>query len=143
MTTRLARPGRPTDAEGIGLLSLEECERLLAEHYVGRIALIIDGRPQIYPMNYRYAPGVLVLRTRPGTKLAGLANGTPVAFEIDGLDEEYRSGWSVVVHGEADIVPAEAVAEEVRHRPLRPWARGQRDLWVKISPASVSGRVIV
>jgi uncharacterized protein len=142
MRTDLTRPDRPTDTGGLGILAVQECERLLAEGYVGRLAVIIDGRPRIYPMNYRYEPGMLILRTAPGSKLAGLANGTPVAFEIDGLDGEYRSGWSVVVQGTAEIVPPSAVADHIRWRPLRPWARGDRDIWVRVAPATVTGRII-
>lgn len=77
MRTDLTRPGRPTDTGGLGILAMDECERLLAEGYVGRLAIIIGGRPRIYPMNYRYEPGLLILRTAPGSKLAGLAIGTP------------------------------------------------------------------
>jgi maleylpyruvate isomerase len=44
----------------MALLSLDECERLLVAHYVGRLAVVIDGHPRIYPMNYRYRDGVLV-----------------------------------------------------------------------------------
>jgi uncharacterized protein len=138
----LATADRPRDRAGMALLSLDECERLLVAHYVGRLAVVIDGHPRIYPMNYRYHDGMLVLRTGPGSKLRGLSTGAPVAFEIDGLDDTFQRGWSVVVEGPAEIVPHWELEQELRRRPLRPWVDGERDHWVRVRPAAVSGRVI-
>ena len=142
METPRATTDRPRDHAGMRLLSMDECEQLLGDHYVGRLAVIVDGRPKIFPMNYRYHDGVLVLRTGEGSKLRGLSSGTPVAFEIDGVDDTFRNGWSVIVEGRAEIVPHWEVEEEVRRRPLRPWVPGERDHWIRVRPAAVSGRVV-
>ena len=32
-------------------LSRDECERLLASHNVGRLALVVDGQPHLLPVN--------------------------------------------------------------------------------------------
>jgi nitroimidazol reductase NimA-like FMN-containing flavoprotein (pyridoxamine 5'-phosphate oxidase superfamily) len=33
-------------------LSSDECHRLLAEHHVGRLAVVVGGQPVIFPLNY-------------------------------------------------------------------------------------------
>lgn len=142
MDTPRSTTERPRDHAGTGVLSVEECERLLEDGYVGRLAVIVDGRPKIFPMNYRYHDGALLLRTGEGSKLRGLSAGTPVAFEIDGIDDSFRNGWSVVVEGPAELVPYWEVEDEVRRRPLRSWVPGARDHWVRVRPAAVSGRVV-
>jgi uncharacterized protein len=135
-------PDRARDQTGTALLSHAECERLLEENYVGRLAVVVDGRPRIYPMNYRYYEGALVMRTGEGPKLRALSTDPPVAFEIDGFDDTYQHAWSVVVEGSAEVVGYEEVEEDLRWRPLRPWAGGERDHWVRIRPDTISGRVI-
>ena len=50
-------------------LSEPECLELLAQQTLGRVAIVVDGRPQIFPVNYAMYGDVIVLRTAPGTKL--------------------------------------------------------------------------
>src|SRR4051794_17545606 len=63
-------------------LSEVECLRKLAAHHFGRLAIIVDGRPLIFPVNYAVCNRVIAIRTAPGTKLT-YAPGAQVAFEID------------------------------------------------------------
>ena len=48
---------------------------------------------------HRYYNKTIVFRTVPQGVLSQLARRTNVAFEIDGLDERARTGWSVAVRG--------------------------------------------
>ena len=64
-------------------LTEDECLRLLANHGLGRIAVVIEGQPLIFPINYALSGRHIVFRTDAGTKLFG-AEGHRVAFEIDG-----------------------------------------------------------
>src|SRR6516225_6408037 len=79
-------------------LSAGECLELLATHRFGRIAVVVDGRPVVFPINYALEGDSVVFRTAPGTKLSGAALGH-VAFEIDGVNEATQTGWSVIVQG--------------------------------------------
>ena len=63
-------------------LSESECLRLLRRHSLGRIALVVDEKPQIFPINYALQDRIIVFRTAPGTKLS-YAPSSNVAFEID------------------------------------------------------------
>lgn len=122
-------------------LSLEECERLLGENHVGRLAVVVEGRPVVFPVNYEYAEGRIAIRTDPGIKL-GAAALSSVAFEIDAIDTELRSGWSVLVQGfSQDITEAiDDVSEIVRTLPVDPWAAGEKEHWIRIEPRFISGR---
>ena len=119
----------------------EECLRLLADNQVGRLAVSVQGQPIIFPVNYVLDGDVVIFRSDPGTKLnaAGLAR---VAFEIDHVNTELKSGWSVVVQGIGRYI-TDAVDESSERRrslPLDTWAPGERENWVEIVDPQISGR---
>jgi uncharacterized protein len=132
-----------TDASVLGMqrLDLEECLRLLAIEDVGRLALVQGGTPAIFPVNYVLDGTAPVFRTDPGTKLSH-GPGTTVCFEIDGLDREARSGWSVVVTGVLEAIDDTDPA--TRHRvhtlPVRPWGGGEKASWLRVVPGLITGR---
>jgi uncharacterized protein len=68
--------------------------------------------------------------------------GSRVAFEIDGADETARTGWSVVVRGEAVEVTDPAELARLRKLPLDPWAPGAKTHYVRVLPAVLTGRRI-
>ena len=69
---------------------------------------------------------MVVFRTDEGTKLDAAARGSGVAFEIDGTDEAARTGWSVVVRGEATEVTDPAELARLRKLRLSRGRRGPR-----------------
>jgi uncharacterized protein len=135
---------RSESVDPLEVMSREDCESRLRSGYLGRLAVNVDGAPMIYPMNYRYVNGAVHLRTRAGARLAMIvAEGpVPAAFEIDRVDETYHTGWSVVVRGRLEIADEETIRDVLRAQPLRPWAAGQRDYWLRLSAAAVSGRAV-
>jgi uncharacterized protein len=124
-------------------LAEEECLQLLASRSVGRIAVVRDGRPHIFPVNYVLEGRTVGFRTDPGTKLAGAVLGL-VAFEIDDTDPLYHEGWSVVVEGVGREVTGglDKISEQVTARHLEPWAAGAKEHWVAIFDPEISGRRI-
>src|SRR5688572_21723558 len=78
------------------LLPPAECWRLLGEHRLGRLGLVVDGEPVILPVNFVVHQRSIVFRTAGGTKLDAATDWPAVAFEIDGTEGE-RGGWSVLV----------------------------------------------
>jgi uncharacterized protein len=123
-------------------LGREECLALLGQGRVGRLAVVIEGQPHVVPLNYAVdAEGVVVFRTAELTK-ATEASLSKVAFEIDEIDLEHHTGWSVAVHGRGlNITNAiDAESERLRRLPVRPWAPGQRDQWFRITPSEITGR---
>lgn len=122
-------------------LSAPECLDLLRSHHLGRIAVIVDGRPIIFPVNYTLDGEAVVFRTDTGTKLSGAAMGR-VAFEIDSGDEATRTGWSVIVQGVgSEITTAlDHRSEQLRQLEIEPWVPGDRGRWVEILPQEITGR---
>lgn len=122
-------------------MSEAECWDALRAHGLGRLAVVVDGAPVIYPVNYRAGEGAIVFRTAPGEKLS---HGPlrPAAFEIDGFHEPTLTGWSVVVKGVLREVTeaADARAEGYRRLPVAPAAPGQREHWLALYADSVTGR---
>lgn len=129
--------------EGLELLSEEECLRLLGTQTVGRVGVSMGALPAIFPVNFRLLDGAIVFRTGEGSKLSAAARGSVVAFEVDEHDPELRSGWSVLVVGEAEVLDDPDVALRVLDGGPEPYAPGRRVAIVRITPGFVSGRRIV
>jgi len=85
---------------------------------------------------------MVVFRTDEGSKLDAACRGSRVAFEIDGTDAAARTGWSVLVRGEAIEVTDPAELARLRKLPLDPWAPGAKTHYVRILPAALTGRLI-
>ena len=86
----------------------------------------------------------IVFRTAPGSKLTAADNELPVAFEVDGFDEDRRTGWSVVIGGKATTVEEPAQLARLDMLGVSPWAGlAERTHWVRIRPYSMTGREII
>ena len=123
-------------------LSVEECHTLLKRHHLGRVAIIDGGLPMILPVNYVIDDGSVVFRTDSGGMLDAATSHAPVAFEIDGIDEPNRAGWSVVVRGTADPVTDPSELTRLREIPLVPWAPGAKPNYVRVLGEQITGRRI-
>jgi len=125
------------------VLSSIACERHLQSETVGRVAVMVDDHPEIFPVNYVVDErGDIFFRTDPGTKLHAAATAPTLAFEIDGFDEEREIGWSVLVVGQARWLGRPQDIAKVRSLPLKPWAAGEKANVVRLSPAKITGRQI-
>jgi nitroimidazol reductase NimA-like FMN-containing flavoprotein (pyridoxamine 5'-phosphate oxidase superfamily) len=124
------------------ILGTEACWDLLGSTPAGRLAVVTDNRPEIYPVNYATDDHTIVFRTEVGSKLAALDGNPNVCFEIDGLDVATRSGWSVLVQGRAAAVRTPEELRAVHALPLEFWAIGDKPNFVRITPTVVSGRRI-
>lgn len=119
-------------------LTREECLRLLAARRIGRLAFIQRaGVPLILPVNYVFADDAVLIRSGPGPKMQAAERGDLVSFETDDIDEESRSGWSVVVTGRASRVRGESRSDEPQPQP---WAPGPRCHLIRVPASRISGR---
>jgi uncharacterized protein len=115
------------DEAGSGVTDLpaNACWALLRTQEVGRLAVSIADRPEIFPVNYVVDHGTIVFRTAEGTKLAGAAQ-RDVAFEADGYEPDTGEAWSVVVKGRADEVSRGHELLDTTDLPLFPCSPGTR-----------------
>jgi len=119
-------------------LAENECWELLRTQQVGRLALIVDERPVIFPVNFAVDQGTIVFRSAEGSKLDTLADRPHVAFEIDGLLD--GEAFSVVVTGQGTEIEARDELIDALELPLYPWNPGPKHHFVRIVPESVTGR---
>lgn len=126
---------------GLEELDRDECLRLLAHAPLGRLAVVVGGRPLIFPVNFTLDGDAVVLRTDSGTKLHGARNG-PVAFECDGTDGEYHTGWSVLLHADAEEVRNPLEIARLERLPLGPWCPRPKPIWLRLRSRSITGRRI-
>ncbi len=131
------------DAQRLEELDRATCVELLAHHrMVGRLGIVVDGRPVIFPLNYLYEDEAVVFCTAGGTKLNAIAGGADVAFEVDDSVPLRHGGWSVLVRGHAEVITDPSEVARLRRGPLHPWAKGARANWVRIRVDEISGRRI-
>jgi uncharacterized protein len=130
------------EVQELQALSPQECERLLARTTVGRVGISMRALPVVLPVNYAMLDGDVVIRTGEGTKLDAALAGAVVAFEVDHVDPIYHEGWSVLLQGRAAEIADPHDIERARALPLRPWAPGTRDRYIRIPAEVISGRRI-
>jgi len=119
------------------------CDRHLRSETIGRVAVIVDGHPEIFPVNYAIDErGDIYFRTDPGSKLSAVATAPTIALEIDGIDEDNQLGWSVLVVGTARWIGSPEMQAHARTLPLQPWAAGEKANIVRLAPNKITGRRI-
>ena len=123
-------------------LTRTECEQLLRSSAVGRVAFTDGALPQIMPVNYALDGTSVVFRTTANGRLAQCCRDAVVAFEVDDIDPETHSGRSVLIVGDAAAVTNESEVVRVRQLPFAPWAGGERDHYIRITPGIVTGRTL-
>ena len=125
-------------------LTTAECLAHLRTKEFGRLAVIVDGAPDVYPVNYVMDGDAVVIRTEPGSGVDGSILQR-VAFEADEIDDESHEGWSVVVRGVVREVTdaVDAPSKRARSLPLTPWAPGRKGEWIKILDTTIVGRRLV
>jgi len=122
-------------------IAYDECLSLLRGSSVGRVAVVIQDMPVMFPVNYCLVEtsGLtwVAVRTRPGS----IIDRAPmqVAFEIDNIDSLHHQGWSVLVRGTLHHVDPDAADFRDRFDP-HPWLTDERDAWLVIQPFTISGR---
>lgn len=137
----------------IRALSADECQALLAQHHVGRLAYAYKQRVDIEPLHYVADGEWLYLRTAHGTKVSMLEHQPWVALEVDDIRSMFE--WeSVVVHGSVQVLDAhdgpdagakwQHAVDTFRRIVPQAFAAGdptpQRDVMLRVHMSHVEGR---
>lgn len=130
-----------TGSSGMEVLDEQQCVALLSATQVGRIGIVADGQPLVFPVNYVFDGRSIIVRTDVGTMLSG-ASLALVAFEIDSFDTDQRSGWSVMVQGVGhDITDAvDRTSEHLQTVEVLTWAPGSKPFLLRIDARTITGR---
>ncbi len=122
----------------------QDCAALLASSSVGRVGVVVEGRPEIFPVGHVYddVTGCVLFPTNDGTKLHSALDWPYVAFEVDGIDPDGDTAWSVLMVGRAEVLDdEEAIARASKARHMS-WRGGDRVTWLKVVPSKLTGRRI-
>ena len=135
------RAGASTPSPTVLPLCEEQCWKYLRGQQLGRLAIVMAGRPEIFPVNYAVGEKSIVFRTAPGTKLAH-GPGSVACFEIDGYQQHAREGWSVVAVGQLEEITDAGDARSLALRQLRvdPMPPGAKLHWIALHAEHVTGR---
>lgn len=123
------------------VLDDDECRRLLVSGVFGRVAVTTPDGPHIVPVNYSVVEDSIVFRTTPYSILGTYAQNTQMTFEVDHVDYEYHTGWSVVATGRGEAISEahQLGAISSQWRP-HPWAAGSRSMYFGLRWTALSGR---
>lgn len=134
-----ARPQGPPQFEA---LEPKACGDLIADGGVGRFVFSSERGPVALPVNFAVLDGDVVFKTAPGTSIEqGVADGA-ASFEVDHLDEALAEGWSVLVSGRARVLTDRRELARAAALEIDTWAGEDRDVYVRLETAEVTGRLI-
>ncbi|GEL18135.1 pyridoxamine 5'-phosphate oxidase family protein [Pseudonocardia asaccharolytica] len=118
----------------------DECLRLMASGAVGRVVFTDFALPAAHPVNYILDGEEVVFRTGTGSKLAVATRNAVVGFQVDEIDEDSRTGWSVLGVGVAYEVTEPGRLVDLAGRMPTPWAPGRIAHTIAIPLQQLSGR---
>jgi nitroimidazol reductase NimA-like FMN-containing flavoprotein (pyridoxamine 5'-phosphate oxidase superfamily) len=127
------------DRNGMEVLGRDECLRLIAEAPVGRVAMVVGGVPVVLPVNFALLQGDVVFRTGTGTKLVAAVERSALTLEVDSIDVDTRTGWSVLVTGGASEITRPDELAAAAALDLQSWVPGL-GRYIRIRSVAVSGR---
>jgi nitroimidazol reductase NimA-like FMN-containing flavoprotein (pyridoxamine 5'-phosphate oxidase superfamily) len=122
------------------VLTRDECLALLPTVPVGRLVYTHHALPAVVPVNFVVDGNEILVRTGYGSSLAAAVRQSVVAFQVDDIDRELETGWSITVTGPAREETDDRELARLSALPLRPWAAGVRDHFLKIGVELVHGR---
>ncbi|MFD0274635.1 helix-turn-helix domain-containing protein [Kitasatospora sp. NPDC127111] len=137
-------PGQQSASRHPALMKLtaRECWDRIGTHGIGRIALPVQPGPAVFPVNYIVDGRTVLYRTDP-RGAAAAEDSIEVSFQVDHIDEHHRDGWSVLITGTAEHVTDPETIRHLADQPgAQPWAGGVRSLWIRVTPAHITGRQI-
>jgi nitroimidazol reductase NimA-like FMN-containing flavoprotein (pyridoxamine 5'-phosphate oxidase superfamily) len=125
------------------VLTPARCRELLAPGGAGRFLFVCDRGPAAVPVNYGMLGTDIVLRTSESGRVAAAARpGSLVSFSVDRIDDALAEGWSVLASGDAAVLPGPAGRAVSARLGIEPWAGGQRDIVIRLTPREITGRRI-
>ena len=117
-----------------------ECWERLQHAEIGRLLISVSALPLAFPVNYRLVERRIIFLTAPGTKLTAAVSEAVVGFEVDQVDSEAQTGWSVMATGVARVVDDPTQIDALRGLGIRSWLSTPTPHYVAIAIEQFSGR---
>ncbi len=120
----------------------EVCSALIDEAVLGRLGVVVEGRPVVFPVAHVIIDDDIIFPTNRGTKMHAALEWPWVGFEVDAVEGAWESGWSVMVSGRAEEVTDPDVIRRAVAKRTSPWRTGTEVLWIRVVPMTITGRRI-
>lgn len=143
-------PGQRAAAKNpvLETLTIDQCKAHVAAGGIGRFLFDDPGRgPIAIPVNYKIDGDDVIFRTSGSSGVGAemrvnAALGQRVTFDVDHLDDALGEGWSVLLSGTAHIITDPFELDRAKALEIEPWAGGDRDVYVRLTPVEITGRRI-
>jgi hypothetical protein len=126
-------------------LDESQCLTLISPTGIGRIGYRSRYGPAVLLVNYTLHRGAVVFGTGEHGPLdedlrcQAEQPGCAMALEIDDVVPAASQGWTVLIQGPARRLTVAEEEDAVRYTRIEPWAPGERELFIQIVPARISG----
>lgn len=126
----------PSDGD-LRALDTDECWELVRSRSIGRFAANQLGScPLVVPVNYVVDGHDIVFRSGADAKFSAAVHGL-VGLQVDEIDPQHHTGWSVLVEGTGIWL-----YEEQDDTNVETWAPGVRPYVIRITATRLTGRRI-
>jgi hypothetical protein len=127
----------PRVTESLGEL---ECRSLLATAGFGRLIFTRHALPVVEPVRFGIRRGQILIPTGSDDDLSPSIRGAVVAFEVDCLDAESGTGWTVTAVGPAHVLTDEDDIADAERLELQPWVPSVNCCFVAVEIRLLRGR---
>lgn len=125
------------------VLDRAACLALLRTVDIGRVAWCSpSGHPVVLPVNFTVDGEDVVFQTAPGGKLDAVRHGRLLSFQADDVERAFKSGWSVLVTGKAQVVTDPDEVQRLERLAVAPWAPRPGAVFIQLVPGEITGRRI-
>lgn len=128
-----------TENAVVEILNGTRARSFLSGHTLGRLIERIGNITEVFPVNYWSDGHRIVIRTAPGTKLAGAVVADEIVFQADEVTE--TTAWSVIAHCTTRILESEDEIAEASELALKPLIPTIKEVFVEFKVGEISGRV--
>jgi hypothetical protein len=106
-------------------LDRAECLRLLVQGVLGRVVYTAGALPAVHPVSYALCGQDIIFRTGQSSILRAAMRRQVLAFEVDDVNPNTHTGWSVLAIGKAQwVTDADRLADLAARLPP-PWGAGR------------------
>lgn len=120
-----------------------ECLRLLATADLGRVIYTEGAMPAAHPVTYVLDGEEIVFRSAGGPTLVAATRGAVVAFQVDQIDAQDHTGWSVLGIGQAYEVTDRSRQSALVRLLHSPWPPTRGGHTISMPLARLTGRRLV